>query len=63
MSLGPGREMRGEKEQRRCWTFGRSFRLPRDAKNERIDAKSDNGVWALSIPRAEGARRRTVAIE
>jgi HSP20 family protein len=61
-------EREEEDEQRRfverCYgTFSRSFTLPRDAEGEKIDAKLENGVLTLSIPKSEAAKPRTVAIK
>jgi HSP20 family protein len=49
--------------ERRYGTFSRSFSLPSDADSEKIDAKFENGVLTLTIPKSEAAKPRTVAVK
>ncbi len=49
--------------ERRYGTFSRSFSLPRDADGDRIEARFENGVLTLSIPKTEESKPRTVAIK
>jgi HSP20 family protein len=49
--------------ERRYGTFTRSFSLPGDAETEKIDAKFENGVLTLTIPKSEAAKPRTVAVK
>jgi HSP20 family protein len=38
-------------------SFSRSFTLPEDVKNESIDARYDNGVLNITLPKKEGAKK------
>lgn len=42
--------------------FERSFRLPRDVKSEQINAKYDNGLLTVTVPKAEEAKPREISI-
>lgn len=48
--------------ERRYGKFWRSFLLPRDVEQERIEANFENGVLVVSIPKSERARRRRIEI-
>ncbi len=48
--------------ERRYGRFSRSFVLPRDVEQEQIQARFDNGVLYVSIPKSERARRRRIEI-
>jgi HSP20 family protein len=48
--------------ERRYGKFTRSFVLPRDLEADRIDARYDNGVLRVTIPKSERARRRRIEI-
>ncbi|HXV24161.1 MAG TPA: Hsp20/alpha crystallin family protein [Alphaproteobacteria bacterium] len=58
---GEKREAREEKEkgyylsERRFGTFQRSFQLPSQADADRIEAKFDNGVLTLTLPKSAEA--------
>ena len=58
---GEKREEREEKDkgyhlsERRFGSFQRSFRLPSHADVDRIDAKFDNGVLTLTVPKSADA--------
>ena len=58
---GEKREEREEKEkgsylsERRFGAFQRSFRLPSQADADRIEAKFDNGVLTLTVPKSAEA--------
>ena len=43
--------------------FARSFRLPKDADVERIQARTKDGVLTVDIPKSEGQRARKIEIE
>jgi HSP20 family protein len=49
--------------ERSYGSFSRSFRLPSDADEDRLDASFKDGVLSLTIPRTEGAKPRTIAIK
>jgi HSP20 family protein len=62
------REQEGEKNtwhlsERRYGKFSRSFVLPRDLDSEKIQARFEDGVLQVSIPKSEKARRRKVEIQ
>jgi HSP20 family protein len=65
----PERVEKSEKRQRRSrWSersygrFTRSFTLPSDADTDRMEARFSNGVLAISIPKSEAAKPRTIQI-
>lgn len=49
--------------ERRYGRFSRSFVLPRDVDAERIEARFEDGVLHVSIPKSERARRRRIEIQ
>ena len=49
--------------ERRYGQFSRSFVLPRDVDAERIQARLENGVLTVSIPKSEQARRRRIQVD
>jgi len=61
------REEGSEKEQyhlseRRWGRFSRAFVLPREVEAERIEARYENGVLTLSIPKSERAKPRRIEV-
>lgn len=48
--------------ERRYGKFSRSFVLPRDVDQERIEARFENGVLAVTVPKSERTRRRRIEI-
>ena len=48
--------------ERRWGRFSRSFVLPREVDQERIEASFQNGVLTVTIPKSEKARRRKIEI-
>ncbi len=48
--------------ERRFGKFSRSFILPRDVEHDGIEARFENGVLYVSIPKSERARRRRIEI-
>ena len=66
---GEKREERTEGEEgkyhiaeRRWGTFARSFVLPRDVDSESIQARFEDGVLQVTIPKSERARRRRIEV-
>ena len=66
---GEKREERSEGEdgsyqltERRFGRFSRSFVLPRDVESDRIDARYENGVLTITIPKSEKAQRRRIDV-
>lgn len=48
--------------ERRYGKFSRSFVLPRDVEQEGIEARFENGVLFVSVPKSERARRRKIEV-
>jgi HSP20 family protein len=48
--------------ERRYGQFSRSFVLPREIEQERIQARFENGVLTVTIPKSEKAKRRRIEI-
>lgn len=48
--------------ERRYGKFSRSFVLPRDVEQDRIEARFENGVLGITIPKSEKSRRRRIQI-
>jgi HSP20 family protein len=48
--------------ERSFGTFARSIRLPQTADTERIEATFDKGVLAVSVPKTEQAKPRTIEV-
>lgn len=48
--------------ERRYGRFSRAFVLPRDVEQEQIQARFENGVLSVVIPKSEKARRRRIEI-
>jgi HSP20 family protein len=48
--------------ERRYGRFTRSFVLPRDVEQDRIEAEFTSGVLSVRIPKSERARRRRVEV-
>ena len=42
-------------------SFSRSFALPEDVKQDAIDARYDNGVLQIKLPRKEDAKKLTTS--
>jgi HSP20 family protein len=49
--------------ERRYGRFSRAFVLPRDVDQEGIEARFENGVLTVNIPKSEKARRRRIEIQ
>lgn len=48
--------------ERRYGRFERSFVLPRNVDREKVDARLDNGVLTVVLPKVEAARPRKIQI-
>ncbi len=67
---GEKREERSESDERNTWhlserrygRFSRSFVLPREVEQDRIEARFEDGVLTVTIPKSETARRRRIEI-
>jgi len=44
-------------------SVARSFTLPADVDSEKAEAKFDNGVLTLTLPKAEGVRSKTLSVQ
>ncbi|RJQ78090.1 MAG: Hsp20/alpha crystallin family protein [Desulfobacteraceae bacterium] len=53
---------RYHRREREGGRFSRAFALPKEVDAERIEAKMENGVLTLKIPKAESAKPRRIAI-
>lgn len=69
LTLSGERRFEREKErdnfhrlERSYGTFARSFTLPRNVDSDKVDAKFDDGVLTLTIPKVAEARPRKIAI-
>ena len=51
------------RRERRNGEFVRSIALPFEVEEDKISAKYDKGVLAVTLPRAEKAKPRTIAVE
>lgn len=68
---GEKREERTEGDERHTWhlserrygRFSRSFILPRDVEQDQIQARFEDGVLTMTIPKSERARRRRIEIQ
>jgi len=49
--------------ERQYGSFSRSFSLPEIADGDHVDAKLDNGVLVLTIPKKEAAKPRKIALK
>jgi HSP20 family protein len=67
---GEKRESRQEGDERDTWhlnerrygRFSRSFVLPRGVDSDRVQARFENGVLTVTVPKSEQARRRRIEI-
>ena len=53
---------RYHRRERDAGRFSRSIKLPGEIDNDKIDAKLDNGILTLTIPKAEAAKPRQITI-
>lgn len=61
-------ERSGENEhtrwvERSFGSFSRSFTLPSNANGEKVDARFENGVLTLTVPKREEAKPKTISIK
>lgn len=60
------KETKGEEYhrlERAYGTFSRSFTLPASIGTDKVDAKFENGVLQILLPKQEGAKPRKIAIK
>ena len=57
-----GQEGKYHIAERRYGTLARSFVLPRDVDAESIQARFEDGVLSVTIPKSERARRRRIEV-
>jgi HSP20 family protein len=68
---GEKKEERQEGEKDRRWhlserrygRFSRTFVLPRDVEQDQIEARFDNGVLHVTIPKSEKAKQRRIEVQ
>jgi len=51
------------RRERRSYTFERSVRLPAKIDPDKAEAKLINGVLTVTLPKAEAARPRSIAVQ
>ena len=61
------REVLGEGEsyhrrERRFGSFSRTFQLPFQVESDKVDAKFENGVLNISLPRSEAEKARKIQV-
>jgi HSP20 family protein len=56
-------ESRWHLSERRYGRFSRSFVLPRDVEQEKIQARFENGVLNVTIPKSEKAKPRRINVQ
>jgi HSP20 family protein len=56
-------ERGGRRSERYYGRFERSFALPTSIDADKIEARYDNGVLELAVPKAEGSKAKTVEIQ
>jgi HSP20 family protein len=49
--------------ERRAQSFGRSFVLPADVDREHIDARLENGLLVVHLPKTEAAKPRQIEVK
>ena len=49
--------------ERTFGNFSRSFQLPCEVQEDKIEAKFENGVVKLTLPKAEAAKKKSINIE
>lgn len=49
--------------ERSYGSFSRSFQLPCEVQENKVEAKYKNGILNLTLPKAENAKRKSVKIE
>ena len=55
--------LRWHLSERRYGRFSRSFVLPREVEHDRIEARLEDGVLHLSVPKTEKAKPRRIEIQ
>lgn len=56
-------ESRMHRVERSFGRFERSFQLPNDANGEKIQARFEDGVLEVLIPKSEASRAKTIPVE
>jgi HSP20 family protein len=49
--------------ERSYGTFSRSFTLPSNVKNDKIDALYQNGILTITVPKAEEAKPKAIEVK
>lgn len=68
LTISGRREVEAEDEtyrrrERAAGRFERSFRLPRSVKPEDVEARMENGLLRVRVPKSEEARSRKIEVE
>ncbi|MDQ7784140.1 MAG: Hsp20/alpha crystallin family protein [Desulfomonilaceae bacterium] len=51
------------RKERRFGSFSRSFTVPSEIREDKIEAKFDNGVLTIRLPKKETAKKTSIKIE
>jgi HSP20 family protein len=57
------KDVRYHRREREAGSFSRIIELPTDVDSESVAARSENGVLTVTIPKAEKAKPRRIAIQ
>ncbi len=57
-----GEDVVCHRKERGCGPFARTFALPFEVEEEKIAAKYEKGVLAITLPRAEKTKPRTIPV-
>lgn len=61
LSISYAKKTEGEKRSESV-SYSRSLRVPEGIDAEKISAKLEDGVLTVTLPKAEGAKRREIAV-
>lgn len=51
------------RRERRSGTFARTITMPSDIDGEKVEARAENGVFTIRLPKAEAAKPRQIAVK
>jgi HSP20 family protein len=60
-TLGEGESY--HRRERRFGSFSRTFQLPFQVESDKVDAKFENGVLSISLPRSEAEKARKIKVK
>lgn len=59
----PGTEEIARRSERAYGKFSRSFTLPNDVERSKVEAKFQDGLLTIRLPKAEASKPRTITIQ